>query len=150
MWGKVSNIKKIRSEMNRPSLQCLRRLMGRVAGTPSLPQRRAETPPARTRRPSAGWRRCGRAACWSDPARTRSGTASPCSRPCKQTTAGILENILHLLCCSEDLQHFRLCKVNMQLADSSAFILAEICAQLFLGLKSLPGVLTGFLATHDP
>lgn len=57
-------------------------LMGTAAGTSSLPLQRAETPPAPALRPWAWWRRCGREACWSDPARTPSGKAWRCSRPC--------------------------------------------------------------------
>lgn len=57
-----------------------------AAGTPSLPQRDVETLPARTLRPSAWWRRCGREVCWSDPARTQSGEASRCNRPCYKWT----------------------------------------------------------------
>lgn len=58
----------------------------RAAGTPSLPLQDAETLPAQTLHPSAWWRRCGREACWSDPARTRSGKALRCNRPCYKRT----------------------------------------------------------------
>lgn len=63
---------------------------GPASGTTSLPLQGAQTLPAPNLRPSSWWRRCGRAAWWSDPARTPSGKAWRCSRPCKHRQNGLI------------------------------------------------------------
>lgn len=83
------------------SLPCIRQSVEvhfteTAAGTPSLPLQDAETLPAQTLRPSAWWRRCGREVCWSDPARTQSGEASRCNRPCYKRTVKNMKKSLVL------------------------------------------------------
>lgn len=58
-------------------------VMATGAGKPSLLPLGAETLQVHCGPPGgAVWKRCGREACWSDPARTRSHQAWQCSRPC--------------------------------------------------------------------
>lgn len=61
-------------------------VMATDAGKPSLLPQGAGTRQVHFGPLCASWKRCGREACWSDPARTRSHQAWQCSPPCWRGT----------------------------------------------------------------